>query len=52
MALKFGTSGVRGLVLDMSDAECYGIVAACCVEVYIFSFPFRTAFKTLPAPEL
>ena len=23
MALKFGTSGVRGLVLDMSDAECY-----------------------------
>ncbi|HLC14912.1 MAG TPA: phosphomannomutase, partial [Thermodesulfovibrionia bacterium] len=23
MALKFGTSGVRGLVLEMSDCECY-----------------------------
>ena len=23
MALKFGTSGVRGLVTDMTDLECY-----------------------------
>ena len=23
MALKFGTSGVRGLVTDMTDRECY-----------------------------
>jgi phosphomannomutase len=23
MALKFGTSGVRGLVTEMTDLECY-----------------------------
>ena len=32
MSLKFGTSGVRGLVIEMTDRECY-LYASAYVDV-------------------